>query len=208
MYAQYLFKVEFKYMESVLILEKLNASPLDVIELYPDFFGENTNEIASCTDAVVVLGEYLHRERYRLMKYRTIVKNSDVSETRLSVFNFDSDGQGQNQYSDALQLSEFVDNMLLKAYVTIQSPLLGSFLKNETFCNREFTEMILRSNDLIANLIDFLKSRGFHRDCIELIFKSGLVPDEMTRGVNYLQDLNPNEHMDIILEYSNEPLVF
>jgi hypothetical protein len=37
MYAQYLFTVEKRYADGVAILENLNASPLDIIELYPDF---------------------------------------------------------------------------------------------------------------------------------------------------------------------------
>jgi hypothetical protein len=46
-WAQHLFLDLNKYQEAIDILEGLNASPLDIIELYPDFNGEGDTDYQS-----------------------------------------------------------------------------------------------------------------------------------------------------------------
>lgn len=58
--SQYLFAIEKKYDQAISILEHLNASPIDILELFPDTLEDSEHA------ALQSLSRYLGRERVRL----------------------------------------------------------------------------------------------------------------------------------------------
>ncbi|KAI8913372.1 hypothetical protein EDD86DRAFT_200415 [Gorgonomyces haynaldii] len=185
MYAQFLFKIERKFEKAIEILEDLNASPLDVLDLYPDL--EEIQE----REALYALSLYLARERTRLSKYR-----NKQTQRRVSISY--ADISDQPMLSDALYLSELVDTTLLRVYVQMQSPLLGSLLRVENYCHKETCEQELKKHSKIKELLDFYKTRGLHQQALEYLKL------DTRQTIQYLVPFDIDSNLELVFEYSKK----
>lgn len=228
MYAQFLFTVEKKYNEAITILESLNASPFDVLELFPDIQQiEQTDNAMESIEidknyrsdpiAVEVLVQYLKRERLRILKYR----NSDHSAhpeseiittdaTPRTIICSDIETAGHARFSDTVHLLKFVDTTLICAYIYLnyRKDLLDQLKSANNYSNFNFTEKLLTSRKMVLELTQFYKSRDLHQKALELIFKSNecvngnFTPKGMATVVAYLQEVKPNDEKSLTLIFS------
>ncbi len=144
-YAQHLFIVEKKYRQAINVLEDLNASPLDIIELYPDFSELDLNIDAINITALQELALYLARERSKLLKYKKVL-NDKVYESNHGITSFKSFtnlDQLESSLEDSKTLLEFVETNLMHIYLMIDSPLLGPLVRVNNSCNQIRTIAIL-----------------------------------------------------------------
>jgi hypothetical protein len=121
---------EHKYIEAIQVLEDLNASPLDVVELFPDLL-EELSLSDSNIDSLFALSQYLSRERVRLIKFQKDIQYQIVT-TNQSMSSFRSLNameKLESSLSDYNNLVEFVETCLLQVYLITKSPLLSSLLR-------------------------------------------------------------------------------
>ncbi|KAJ3257009.1 Vam6/Vps39-like protein [Boothiomyces macroporosus] len=180
-YAQYLFNVKKQYAEAVSVLEKLNASPVDVLGLYPDIM-DNAPDYRSDKEALHILGLYLSKERVKLITYRNEL-TIQMDQKAKSAINKSPyfDTSIEDALSDCKCLLEFVETALLQVYLTTNSPLLGSLLRVENSCNYERT---------VALLIRFKITSENKMKIFEFLDK---LSSEL--GIQYLENL-VNNHFD------------
>ncbi|KAJ3322293.1 Vam6/Vps39-like protein [Boothiomyces sp. JEL0866] len=211
-YAQYLFNVKKEYAEAVSVLEKLNASPVDVLGLYPDIM-DNVQDYQSDKVALQVLGLYLSKERVKLITYRNEL-TTQMNQTAKNAINKSPyfDTSIEDALSDCKCLLEFVETALLQVYLTTNSTLLGSLLRVENSCNYERTvallirfKVISSSNEKNNELIDFYKAKGQHQKALTFM-KMISENDDYEHMVFYLQHLDLNKHVDTVLEFAKYPL--
>ncbi|KAJ3312049.1 Vam6/Vps39-like protein [Boothiomyces sp. JEL0838] len=204
-YAQYLFNVKKQYAEAVSVLEKLNASPVDVLGLYPDIM-DNAPEYQSDKEALHILGLYLSKERVKLITYRNEL-TSQMDQKAKSAINKSPyfDTSIEDALSDCKCLLEFVETALLQVYLTTNSPLLGSLLRVENSCNYERTVALLIRFKKNNELIDFYKAKGQHQKALTFM-KMVSENNDYEHMVSYLQHLDLNKHVDTVLEFAKYPL--
>jgi hypothetical protein len=121
------------YMEAIDILCGLEASPLDVINMYPEFhvgdyagsFDRGGGEVESGMDAMVPLMHYLVEQRNRLNRFR--------GEMMPMV----------EELEESLYLSRVIDTTLLRVYLRVNESFAASLLRIRNFCELEESEEIL-----------------------------------------------------------------
>lgn len=137
-HAHHLFTTEKKFKEAIKILEELNASSLDVVELFPDFVElESRSNLESEAPALKQLGLYLARERVRLSKYQRVLldKIEESNHGMTSFRSFTTLEQLESSLEDSKNLLEFVETSLMQVYLMIDSPLLGPLVRVKNSCN-------------------------------------------------------------------------
>ena len=160
MEAHYMFELK-EYSKAIAILQELNASPIDVINLYPDFKISDTDSIIndeSDVDSLIPLMDYLTRERNVLKKIRATVVGNDLV--------------------DVDYLAGIVDTTLLKVYLQVNESLAFSLLRVENFCLFEESRYILSNKPKLV--IELMHGHGFYKDALEylklyLFFNLGFV---------------------------------
>ena len=216
-FAQYLFNSEKRYEEAIQILEELNASPLDVVELFPRLsplagMGDPSIELGYFfnldQDAYLLLSQYLARERVRLTKYRGDIEREVPNlKRRKSLSDLASPSLiSYPTYADALYLSEFVDTTLMKSYILTNSKLLASLMRLENFCDKVLTEKALIEAKKVDELLDFFKTRGLHEEALSFLQKTDLVVQKIEKMVGYLKTIELDTYYDLFFEYMREPL--
>ncbi|KAL2916599.1 Vacuolar morphogenesis protein 6 [Polyrhizophydium stewartii] len=222
--AQYMFLEQGKFDEALTILEHLNASPLDVLDLFPSLVDPDAVDsgFARSRPALVALAGYLARERARLAKYRaSLLAESDHAGSRaqssplasgtsqplpaLLSSNTSVDGDAEDEPSlleDAYRLSELVDTSLLKTYLALNSPLLGSLVRVENFCDLQTTEMLLIKAEKIDALVDFYFARRMHDKALQHLLALSQDSSQLQRIVAYLRRLKYAESSALIFEYA------
>ncbi|KND00773.1 uncharacterized protein SPPG_03886 [Spizellomyces punctatus DAOM BR117] len=210
MYAHHIFTTEHKYQEALSILKELQASPLDVINLYPDLSPPDpdggTPEPAAPSDkkAMYLLMNYLSEQRAVLAKlrqqqeYLAGMKQAEPPDSAL-----------QAQYpvlADTLYLSEVVDTTLLKVYLSINEALVGSLLRVPNACNVEESEQLLLERQKYDELVDLYRGKGLHRNALDFLMRKASSPEstaaEVEKMVTYLHGINFEDNLDLILEYA------
>ncbi|KAI8923125.1 vacuolar sorting protein 39 domain 2-domain-containing protein [Entophlyctis helioformis] len=217
--AHYMFADEHKYQEALDILENLNASPLDVLDLMPALLDDDTDLSTMEWDrgAVEAIAGYLSRERARLSKYRARLPHPDsklalarpVHQTTAPSAERDdfhlSTLEGLS-YDDVIHLSQLVDTSLLKSYVLLNSPLLGSLVRVENFCDLAITEELLKTAKKDAALLDFYSSKRLHSKALAYLSSSPNLDAADEQIVSYLQRLKLEESAELIFKHV-EPVV-
>lgn len=134
MHAHHLFEHKGEFQLAIDILKSINASPTDVIDLFPEF-NLLDGRTAKSTDnlALYALIEYLTEQRCDLIKILL------SEETTICA------------YDSIASLCEVIDTNLLYAYVQSKNPLLSSLLRTKNYCTLSTTEELLRSYGVIHN---------------------------------------------------------
>ncbi|KAI9356565.1 CNH domain-containing protein [Zopfochytrium polystomum] len=201
LFAHHLFTNEHKYEEAISLLGELKASPVDVINLYPQFSLLGSNGDPPVTDSVALksLMSYLTSQRSVLARLRDLQATQTQSPPRanrsiLSVSNITSsvstatsthgggsaisasalsvDGNDAVTTSDdTMFLSEVVDTVLLKLYLIMSPALVGALLRIQNFCNVDECEAALIAKGRQNDLVDLYYGKGLHRRGLEGLTK-------------------------------------
>ncbi|KAJ3273202.1 Vam6/Vps39-like protein [Terramyces sp. JEL0728] len=202
--SEYLFNVQKKYSEAISVLEKLNASPVDVVGLYPDIM-DNVQDFQSEKEALQELGLYLSKERVKLITYRNELAAQMNQKAKNSIHkNPYFDSTIEDSLSDCKFLLEFAETALLQVYLTTNSSLLGSLLRVENSCNYERTVALLIRFKKNNELIDFYKAKGQHQKALTFMkmYRWANIRvtenDDYVKMISYLQQLDLNKHVDTL----------
>jgi hypothetical protein len=130
--AHWMFTSLGKHEDAIDILSGLEASPLDVINLYPEFHvgdyaGSFDPSLAdqSTLDSLLPLMRYLVDQRNTLSRFR--------GETMPLV----------DTLEESLYLSRIIDTTLLRVYLRVNESFAASLLRIGNFCSLEESEEIL-----------------------------------------------------------------
>ncbi|KAJ3179672.1 Vam6/Vps39-like protein [Geranomyces variabilis] len=210
MYAHHLFRIEHKYAEALAILQELQASPLDIINLYPDLAppepgggghgdGDETGGAGgdgrapapdvpqTDSKAVRMLLTYLTEQRAVLAKLRLQQERhgaAAAASESLSLHAQGHDKQGNKVYpvlADTLYLSEVIDTTLLKVYLRINEALVGPLLRVSNYCNVEESEALLLERGKHDELVGLYRAKGLHRKALDFLKQKAVSP-ESTAG--------------------------
>jgi hypothetical protein len=203
-YAQYLFGIEKKYSEAIQILENLKASPLDIVELFPDIMDENIEE-RSDELALKELGRYLARERVKLHQFNIQLskKLSKESDSLVSFRSLSTTERMEQSIHDTNQLLEFVETALLHTYLVTNNPLLGPLLRVENNCNYDRTVALLLKHRKHSELIDFYRAKRQHSQAL-LLLRSLAQENEFGPTIDYLLRLDMNTELEIVFAFSQD----
>ncbi|RKO93265.1 vacuolar sorting protein 39 domain 2-domain-containing protein, partial [Blyttiomyces helicus] len=226
LYAHHVFTVERKFEEAVSILDDLKASPLDVINLFPDLVPPDPDSEPAepppplGREALLVLMDYLTKQRTVLSKLKADLQHqiasSDTAEppptpdTRLAS-SWTTDGYLQNAHPeypnlvDTEYLCEVVDNTLLKVYLAVNHALIGSLVRVANSCNVDECEALLLAAGRYSEIVDLYRGKGLHRKALDFLITRITSPDapfELARIIAYMHGLNLNQDIDLLLEYS------
>ncbi|KAI8837833.1 vacuolar sorting protein 39 domain 2-domain-containing protein [Chytridium lagenaria] len=200
LYAHHLFTYQKKYEEAVSMLAELKASPIDVINLYPQFslLGP-TGELVEDRIALQALLDYLTNQRVILSKLRDIQVTSAAPKL--------SHHHGVNMrfpsVDDTLYLSEIVDTTLLKVYLAINDALVGPLLRIKNFCNLRECEGILEGREKYRELTDLYFGKGEHDKALKFLLKRAQQNEDNVKPVvSYLMRLDLITHLPRIFTYS------
>ncbi|KAJ3012619.1 Vam6/Vps39-like protein [Thoreauomyces humboldtii] len=228
MYAHYLFRSEAKYREAIDLLQELQASPLDVINLYPDLSPPEPDadpaEPApppSDRKAVYLLLAYLTEQRSVLsnLRHQQEQHQRHNEQRRLQQDSQDHPTKVQDMYpilADTLYLSEVVDTTLLKVYLQVNEALAGPLLRVANYCNVEESEALLlkrqvndlgrRSAQKYDELVGLYRAKGLHRKALDFLKSVASSPEstaaEVSKMVLYLHGLSLNEDAELVLDYA------
>lgn len=200
-----MFAVKHRYADAVNVLEELNASPLDVVELYPEFI-EEEDSFKHDNAALEVLAQYLSRERSKLSQFKTDLEER-VMTANQAMTSFRSIAEYERlecALSDSRKLLEFVETCLLRAYLLINSPLLLSLLRVKTLVDYNRTVDLLLKFKKHNELVEFYKSRNESRKALMFLKEIGATEK---RIIVYIQQLDMNRELDLILEFAKGILV-
>ncbi|CAG8620842.1 4772_t:CDS:10 [Paraglomus brasilianum] len=104
-----------------------------------------------------------------------------------------------------IELAEFVETSLLKAYMNSNDSLVGSLVRVKNFCNVEETEKLLSERKKYRELVEFYHEKGLYRKSLELLKRLGESTEGPMNGtfqtIQYLQKLG-SDHFDLILEFA------
>ena len=261
MQAQYMFSDEKKYKQAIELLESLNASPVDIIELYPAFRDSADadsdsagtsllNEHDHDIEALEALLDYLSRERAQLTKLCNSLmaaknhklpfqtppvsgRSSQIIRASSSIMGVSntpttspsmkiaqsSDSLSSLNYNDIVGLCQVVDSTLLKIYVILGSPLLGSLVRLENFCQVDTSANILKAHGKHHELLDFYRTKQCHdlalafleEECAaqeqrEQQHDEASLMDYKKEKVEYICHLKFEESADIIFKYAKRIL--
>lgn len=204
------------YRVAMDIFDDYNAPPKHVIDLVSGIHVDEdrrnaTQELRSFLISV-------RRKLKRVVAADGSVKMdalSSLSEKDLAAFAQDRLSFAVDRDAEALpHIAELVDTTLFEAYMLISPSLAGPLLRIENFCNAQTVKTKLIAASRYSELVDFLHSKGLHRQALEILQKFGdrEAEDETApqlHGVNrviiYLQTLGP-EYLSLILEFALWPL--
>ncbi|KAJ3101038.1 hypothetical protein HDU97_001681 [Phlyctochytrium planicorne] len=219
LYAHHLFTIEKRYEEAVSILAELKASPVDVINLYPQFslmgkLGEDVQDRV----ALQTLLDYLTNQRTILSKLRDFSSSvprpkAPYSDTEVSSANslwsgsVDGYTEGYSMrfpsMDDTLYLSEVVDTTLLKLFLVLNDALVGPLVRIKNFCNVQESEEILKSHRKYRELTDFYYGKGEHEKALTFLLERAMEDDaQMVFLTNYLKRLDLASNLDRIQRFT------
>ncbi|KAI8812376.1 CNH domain-containing protein [Cladochytrium replicatum] len=233
LYAHHIFTAERKYEEAVNILEELKASPIDVINLYPDLMGQKDYVgPPSERKALLVLMDYLTSQRAVLGKYRQEFEHAGFTPPEIlpeeheglqsfpdamsdpsavwppiaeltAVLKQHEDNPDYASYIETLYLSRLVDTTLLKVYLSVNDALVGIFLRVPNQCELNESEKLLLLYKKYNELIDLYRGKGLHRKALDFISQK---PDLLKSAVQQLVTYLQRlavGDLDLVIEYSS-----
>ena len=187
-FAQYLFGVR-EYEKSISVLEGVNASPLDVLELYPDVLENDDAELeGSSIDALLPLSQYLTKQRAKLQLFRQDITQQDG-------LNF---AEMQRQSQQTAELLLVVETSLLKVLIRTNSPLLKPLLRLEISTFTDVVVQMLKEHTKDEELVEYYKARGLNREALEFICEKG----DMIWMFRYLTVIKISENLELVLKYA------
>ncbi|KAJ3387094.1 Vam6/Vps39-like protein [Lobulomyces angularis] len=188
--AHYKFTQLHQYEEAIKTLEDLNASPLDVINLFPDLAINEDNDVspepvpASEKNAIIQLMHYLTDQRTKLNKFRSIKGNANTK-----------------QFEESIYLSQVIDTTLLKVYLKINDSFARSLLRIDNNCLVEECEVLLKEYKKPLLLVELYKNKGLNKMALEYLSKSIESPTREDYIVEFLKRLNSMD-INLIFEYA------
>ncbi|KAJ3055453.1 Vam6/Vps39-like protein [Rhizophlyctis rosea] len=199
LYAHHIFTNEKRYAEAVSILQELQASPIDVINLYPDLAIDTAEEEStehvepSDTKALRILMDYLINQRVVLAKLKQQQEHSGSYEDYPTV-------------ADTVYLMEIVDTTLLKVYLRVNKSLVGPLVRIQNYCNLEESEKVLLDNQRYLDLVDLYRGKALHGKALEFLQGRSASSDatsEFDKMIFYMQGMNFDEQIALILKYAD-----
>ncbi|KAI9105692.1 vacuolar sorting protein 39 domain 1-domain-containing protein [Phlyctochytrium arcticum] len=212
MYAHHIFTTEHKYQEAFQILRELQASPLDIVNLYPDLTSNahdldmdgpsaevSPSPYVSDKEALVMLMNYLGEQRSVLGHIRQQQELAGLHKTRMAAS--DDASADETRY-----LSEVVDTTLLKVYLRINERLVGPLLRTNNYCDVLESEELLLQQQKYDEVVDLYRGKKLHRKALDFLVRRAASPDstaaETSKMVSYLQALSYEQDLDLIFEYA------
>ncbi|KAJ3033544.1 Vam6/Vps39-like protein [Rhizophlyctis rosea] len=107
--------------------------------------------------------------------------------------------------TDTLYLMEIVDTTLLKVYLQVNKSLVGPLVRVQNHCNLEESEKVLLENQRYLDLVDLYRGKGLHGKALEFLQSRASSSDamyEFDKMILYMQGLNFDEHIDLLLKYA------
>ena len=134
-----------------------------------------------------------------LTKFLSHVRNSkDLIATGDANAPFSAD------YSNVTDSATIVDTSLLKAYIKTNDPELSNFLKGKNFCHVKECDSVLQTYKKISELVLLYKSKGLHRNALELLAKYDfilLMETDKTKGMDRKEEFLDQLMLRIILNH-------
>eukprot|EP00842_Homolaphlyctis_polyrhiza_P006700 jgi/Hompol1/7030/HPOL_002403-RA len=204
--AYHMFSTKLMYDEALSILESLNASPLDVLDLFPSLLDDEAEWPIPVSDraALHALSGYLSRERARLARYRAKLKRSAAKSASLAGFNAE---QETLDFADACNLSKLVDTSLLKVYLLLNSPLLGSLVRVDNFCDLITTQRLLTLSKKFDVLVDYFFAKKLHQEALDMLQKYSGADELENRVATYLKRLKLAASADLIFDNAKQVIL-
>ena len=130
--AHWMFTSLGRYEDAIGVLSALEASPLDVINMYPEFHVgdyagsfDRTGSEESNLDSLLPLMRYLVEQRNTLNRFRG--ENMPMVD----------------DLEESLYLSRIIDTTLLRVYLRVNESFAASLLRIVNYCDLEECEVIL-----------------------------------------------------------------
>jgi hypothetical protein len=176
------------------------ASPLDVIDLYPEFISSPSEASIGDEDSIDVnsiglLTHFLTDARRKLAKLLNAPDQAlPYKEGSLTIDLYTDSNHSVGDIQSA------VDTALFKCYTLINPGLIGSLIRVENHCDPGLVVKTLKERNAVSELIDFYFKRGLHSEALDML--SGSSPELVVR---YLQRLK-SDNLDTIFKYSKGPI--
>lgn len=171
--AQHLFQVKNEFDDAISILKGLNASPIDVISLFPEYrIDSSTPEHTSDTKALISLTSYLKEVRVQLRDQRKVIRKPSRfnMNSRMSLIEEYRGIEEFKNYTDTVFLSQLVDTTLMRSLVDQDDNVqLLDLMTCDNFCNLSVTITTLTEARNSEALSAFYRQRRLHRNALELI---------------------------------------
>ncbi|KAI9332684.1 vacuolar sorting protein 39 domain 2-domain-containing protein [Obelidium mucronatum] len=228
LYAHFMFTSERKYEEAISILSELRASPIDIVNLFPQFSLLGPSSELPVTDkvALAALKDYLILQRQILSKLRKLhqrpnhLPSNQIPPTFVSATNTEATTHTTIAASSLFSGSDhgvpdpvpFPATVLANAEdaVFLSSVVDTTLLKVYLTVNEALVGSLVR----VENYCDIeesegaLKSKNKHRELIEFYYGKGLhrralenLVDHPDGIVSYLKKLDINANVDLFIEF-------
>lgn len=210
LHSYHLFNIQ-DYQEAMRYFTMTDLSPRQILTLFPDVLP--TKQAVSHFDhpARRITGEAnLLKALSALIPYLANIRS------RIMLNEHAYPDPPDLKADDAMKLPVLIDTVLLKAYLMSDKNLVMPFLEREegTHCDIEEAQNILRIYDQYEELVCLYRSRGLHREALELLEQLGKDEHNIalygtTPTIKYLQKListstpqTRNENLRLALDFS------
>ncbi|XP_028156515.1 vam6/Vps39-like protein [Ostrinia furnacalis] len=184
------------YSQSMKEFIKLQTDPAEVIHLFPELDGKESE----CSKNKKLKGKDLENALYALIEYLVDVRSA-IGQNKSEA------GPSQEQASrrNVTQQLELIDTTLLKCYLQTNDALIAPLLRLNN-CQLEETERTLLKHGKHSELIILYQTKGQHTKALQLLREQAKQPDSSLKGYtrtkNYLQNLGA-EHINLIFKFSD-----
>ncbi|KAI8838816.1 CNH domain-containing protein [Chytriomyces cf. hyalinus JEL632] len=230
LYAHHMFTVERKYEEAISLLSELRASPIDIVNLFPQFslLGPSSDPPVTDKTALATLKDYLLSQRQILSKLRRLHQRPNTlpwnqipppstspltGTTAATIAAVSSLFSGSDHgVPDSIPIPE---NMIANAddALFLSSVVDTTLLKVYLLVNEGLVGSLVRVENFcdIQEAENALKQSRKYRELIDFYYGKGLHRkalenlDEPDAIMQYLHRLNIVAHVDLFLEFS-EPI--
>ncbi|KAJ3240486.1 Vam6/Vps39-like protein [Chytriomyces hyalinus] len=230
LYAHHMFTVERKYEEAISLLSELRASPIDIVNLFPQFslLGPSSDPPVTDKTALATLKDYLLSQRQILSKLRRLHQRPNTlpwnqipppstspltGTTAATIAAVSSLFSGSDHgVPDSIPIPE---NMIANAddALFLSSVVDTTLLKVYLLVNEGLVGSLVRVENFcdIQEAENALKQSRKYRELIDFYYGKGLHRkalenlDEPDSIIQYLHRLNIVAHVDLFLEFS-EPI--
>ncbi|CCH46116.1 hypothetical protein BN7_5704 [Wickerhamomyces ciferrii] len=179
------------------------APPMIVLNLYPSYLtgiksDKEQEEPQIDSQAISYLINYLSDIRRKFNK--VLGSQDNTIEFLDSKLNIESFTQGTYSINE---IQSSVDTALFKCYLELNSGLIGSLVRIDNYCDPDLVINTFKSKNMINELIDFYNKKSMHKQALELLFELSQDSKDPGAIVSYIQKNLKNDHLDLILEYSD-----
>ncbi|KAL0829175.1 hypothetical protein ABMA28_004014 [Loxostege sticticalis] len=190
------------YSQSMKEFIKLNTDPAEVIQLFPELDGKESEGSKNKK----LKGRDLENALNALIEYLVEVR-STIGQKSKSTDQSAEPGPSQEQGSqrNVTQQLELIDTTLLKCYLQTNDAFIAPLLRLNN-CRLEEAEKTLLQHGKHSELIILYQTKGQHTKALQLLREQAKQPDSSLKGYtrtkNYLQNLGA-EHINLIFKFSD-----